>query len=136
MAEETSGQIVERYWQAMNTNDWIATSALLHDDFLLEYPQSGERFRGRKNFVALNGDYPAAGPWSFSVQRIVAGEQQAVSDVTVSAPSVTARVISFFELRDGKIWRVMEYWPDDFEAAAWRASMAEPITPEPDRAGE
>lgn len=132
MAEETSGRVVERYWQAMNTNDWVATSALLHDDFALDYPQSGERFRGRENFVALNGDYPVAGPWRFSVQRIVAGEQQAVSDVTVTAPSVTARVIAFFELRDGMIWRMTEYWPDPFEAAAWRAPLAEPITPQSD----
>lgn len=131
MAGETVRQVVERYWRAMNTNDWRAASELLHDDYVLDYPQSGERFRGRERFIALNAEYPAAGPWRFGVHRIVAGEreQEAVSDVIVTAPSVTARVVSFFELRDGMIWRMVEFWPDPFEAAAWRAPLAEPITP-------
>lgn len=136
MAGETIGQIVERYWQAMDTNNWQSASDLLHDDFMLDYPQSGERFRGRASFIALNADYPVAGPWRFDVRRIVADERQATSEVTVTAPSVTAQVISFFELRDGKIWRITEYWPDPFEGAAWRASLAEPITPEADGDGE
>ena len=132
MTGEAARRIVERYWQTMNANDWHAASELLHDDYVLDYPQSGERFRGRERFIAINAEYPVAGPWRFSVQRIVASEQEAVSDVTVTAPSVTARMVSFFELRDGKIWRMTEYWPDPFEAAAWRAPLAEPITQEPD----
>ena len=132
MAGEAARRIVERYWQTMNANDWHGASELLHDDYALDYPQSGERFRGREHFIALNADYPAAGPWRFSLHRIVAGEGEAVSDVTVTAPSVTARVVSFFELRDGKIRRMTEFWPDPFEAAAWRAPLAESITPEPD----
>lgn len=130
MTDETTKQVIERYWQAMNANDWHAASELLHDDYVLDYPQSGERFRGREHFIALNAQYPAAGPWHFTVHRIVASEHEAVSDVTVTAPSVTARVVSFFELRDGKIWRITEFWPDPFAAPAWRAPLAEPIAPE------
>lgn len=132
MAGETVRQVVEGYWRAMNTNDWHAASELLHDDYVLDYPQSGERFRGRERFIAINAEYPVAGPWRFSVHRIVAGERDAVSDVTVTAPSVTARVVSFFELRDGTIWRMTEFWPDPFEAAAWRAPLAERIGSEPE----
>lgn len=112
-------------------HDWHAASELLHDDYVLEYPQSGERFRGRDHFIALNAEYPAAGPWHFAVQRVVASEHVAASDVTVSAPSVTARVVSFFALRDGRIWRMTEFWPDPFEAPAWRVPLAEPIAEEP-----
>lgn len=127
MAGEATRSLIERFWQTMNTNDWQAASQLLHEEYVLEYPQSGERMRGRKGFVAINAHYPAAGPWSFHVQRIVAGEAEAVSDVIVTAPSVRARVVSFFELRDGKIWRMTEFWPDPFEAAAWRAQWTERI---------
>ena len=130
MAGETAEQIVARYWQTMNTNDWHTASELLHDDYVLDYPQSGERFRGRERFIAINAQYPAAGPWRFTVHRVVAGEGEAVSDVTVTAPSVTARVVSFFELRDGTIWRMTEFWPDPFAAAAWRAPLAERIAHE------
>lgn len=38
--------LVEDYWAGMNTNDWAAVAAQLHPDYLLTYPQSGERFRG------------------------------------------------------------------------------------------
>jgi hypothetical protein len=54
-------QLVEQFWQTMNTNDWHAVSALLHDDYVLVYPQSGERFRGRERFIALNSRRQALG---------------------------------------------------------------------------
>lgn len=132
MTNETAKVIVERYWQAMNANDWRAASELLHDDYVLDYPQSGERFRGREHFIALNADYPAAGPWRFTVHRIVADAQKAVSDVGVTDGAMRARVVSFFELRDDAIWRMTEFWPDPFDAQAWRAPLAEPTTTEPE----
>ena len=46
MNDGTARQRIEHFWQTMNANDWQAVSALLHDDYLLVYPQSGERFRG------------------------------------------------------------------------------------------
>ncbi len=132
MNSKTTRGIVERYWQTMNANDWRAACELLSDDYVLDYPQSGERFRGRDHFIALNADYPATGLWRFTVHRIVSGEQEAVSDVSVTDGTVRARVVSFFELREGKIWRMTEFWPDPFEAAAWRAPLAEPIVRAPE----
>jgi ketosteroid isomerase-like protein len=122
---ETPRQIVERYWQLMNTNDWDAVGALLHDDFLLTWPQSGERIRGRANFSAMNAHYPAAGVWRFSVRHLVADEALAASAVAVTDGARNDEVITFFEPRDGLIWRVTEYWPEPFEPAAWRAPWVE-----------
>src|SRR5262249_8703443 len=123
-------QLVERFWQTMNTNDWSAVGALLHDEYVLDWPQSGERICGRANFAAVNAQYPAAGPWRFTAQHLVADDQGVASDVMVSAPSVAARVVSFFEVRDGLIWRMTEFWPDPFQAEAWRARWVERIDPE------
>jgi ketosteroid isomerase-like protein len=124
---ETPRQIVERFWQLMNTNDWHAVAALLHDEYVLDWPQSGERIRGRDNFVAINAAYPAAGPWRFTVHHLVADETGAASDVGVTDSAVDARVASFFEVRDERIWRVTEFWPDPFEAGPWRAQWVERI---------
>src|SRR5262249_54337921 len=118
-------------WQTMNTNDWRAAGLLLHDDYVLEWPQSGERIRGRDNFAAINQHYPIAGPWRFTMQRLLADDQGAVSDVTVSSPSVVARAVSFFEVRDGLIWRMIEFWPDPFQAEAWRTEWVEGVEPAP-----
>jgi len=125
MPGETAREVVERFWRTMNENDWPAAGRLLHDDYVLDWPQSGERIRGRDNFVAVNAHYPAAGRWRFTVRRLVADEQGAASDVTVTDGALTARAVSLFEVRDGLIWRVTEYWPDPFEPAAWRAQWVE-----------
>jgi hypothetical protein len=128
---ETNRQLVARFWQTMNANDWRAAGTLLHDEYVLEWPQSRERIRGREHFAAVNAQYPIPGPWRFTVHRIIADEREAASDVTVAAPTIAARVVSFFEMRDGLIWRVIEFWPDPFEAAGWRAPWVERSEPQP-----
>jgi ketosteroid isomerase-like protein len=125
MAEGAARALVERFWRAMGTNDWSAAGALLHDEFLLEWPQSGERIRGREAFAAVNAHYPAAGPWRFTVHRIVAEGDRAVSDVGVTDGAVAARAVTFFEVRDGRVWRMTEFWPDPFPPAEWRAPWVE-----------
>lgn len=127
MADGTR-HLVERYWELMNSNDFRAVGGLLHDDFVLDYPQSNERIRGRENNTRLNQDYPSPGPWRFDVDRLLVTGDQAVSDVQVHGAEVHMRVISFFEARDGLIWHMTEYWPDQFEAPASRAHLVEPIS--------
>jgi hypothetical protein len=109
----------------MNTNDWRAVSALLHDDYVLVWPQSGERIRGRENFIAVNACYPAAGVWRFTVHRVIADEIGAATYVAVTDGARTDRAITFFGFRDDLIWRVTEFWPEPFEAAASRAKWVE-----------
>lgn len=118
-------RVVEHYWQLMNTNDWEAVGTLLHDEYVLDWPQSGERIRGRSNFAAVNAHYPAAGPWRFTVHELIADEQGVASEVLVTAPAIRTPVVSFFAVRGGTIWHMREYWPDPFVAAAWRAAWVE-----------
>ena len=49
------------------------------------------------------------------------------TDVTVTDGVVVARSLLFSEIRDGRIARQTEYWPDPFEAPAWRAQWVERI---------
>lgn len=118
-------QLVEQFWKTMEGNDFFAVGALLHDDFILDWPQSGERIRGRDNFAALNTAYPAEGKWTFTIHSIIAEGGQVVSDVSVSDGRRQDRVITFSTVRDGKIWRQVEFWPEPFEAPAWRAGWVE-----------
>ena len=118
-------QVIEAFWATMQTNDFKAAGEFLHDEFLLEWPQSGERIRGRANFVAVNEDYPAHGRWEFIVHRILAEGQEVVSDVEVTDGVITGRVITFSTIRDGKIMRQIEFWPDPFEPPEWRAEWVE-----------
>ena len=96
------------------------------DDFILDWPQSGERIRGRENYAAMNVQYPTTtGHWTFAVNRLVGNDYEAVSDVTVSDGVQNARAISFFEVREGKIVKMVEFWPETFAALENRKHLVE-----------
>src|SRR5512138_988197 len=95
--------VAREFWRLMGTNDFSAVGAVLADDFVLEWPQSGERIRGRERFAAMNAEYPAAGRWVFTIDRVVGGEAEAITDVTVTDGSRRDRAITFFTVHDGKI---------------------------------
>lgn len=99
----TTAEVVRQFWRLMATNQFDGVAVVLADDFELEWPQSGERILGAENFARMNQDYPSHGPWSFTVNQIVAQRHEAVSDVLVSDGVQTARAISFFVLQDGKV---------------------------------
>ena len=117
--------IVTEFWRRMASNDFGSVAAVLAPDFVLEWPQSRERIRGPERFVAMNTEYPACGPWVFTVHRIVGGASDAVSDVSVTDGVQTARAVSFFTVVDGRIVRMTEFWPEPFTPAAWRAHLTE-----------
>lgn len=118
-------QLLEHFWDVMRTNDFYAAAQLFHDDFTLEWPQSGERIRGRENFAALNTAFSAEGKWQFTVNQIVAEGDMVVTDVTVSDGKRVDRAITFSTIKEGKIWKQVEFWPEPFEAPAWRAQWVE-----------
>jgi ketosteroid isomerase-like protein len=118
-------QVVEEFWAAMQTNDFKSAGEFLHDDYVLEWPQSGEQIRGRANFIAINEHYPANGRWEFTIHRIVAEGDEVVSDVGVTDGTITGRAITFSTVRDGKIIYQTEFWPDPFEPPTWRTDWVE-----------
>lgn len=119
---------VREFWRLMATNDFHAVKAVLSEDFILEWPQSGERIRGAENFARMNTEYPAHGRWTFDIHRIVDGGAEAVSDVSVTDSVQKGRAISFFTLRDGKVSKIVEFWPEPFEAPANRAHLVETMS--------
>ena len=48
----------ECYFEAFERRDLDAFAELFHDDYVEEYPQSGERIRGKQNARAVNENYP------------------------------------------------------------------------------
>lgn len=120
-------KIVLNYWRVMNSNDFTAASLCLTEDHELAWPQSSERLLGRKNFVAVNTQYPAAGLWQFKVNSCVADADVVVTDTSITDGEVQARAITFSTVRNGLIHRQIEYWPDDYEAPAWQHEFMEAI---------
>ncbi len=43
----------------MRSADEVIASEIYHEDALLEFPQSGEKFRGKDSFTSWRSEYPA-----------------------------------------------------------------------------
>lgn len=127
MSPDAAAAVVRAFWRLMATNDFAATAEVLADDFVLDWPQSGERIRGAARFARMNAEYPAHGPWRFETVRLVAAPGEVVTHVSVTDGVQHAEAISFFTVRDGRIARIVEFWPDPFPAPANRRHLVEPI---------
>jgi ketosteroid isomerase-like protein len=124
---------VEQFLSAMAANDMEAQERLLSDDIVEEYPQSGERIRGKENRRAIIENYPGGAPRETSES----GPSRKAPVVTGAGDDFTAagqitypngetwQVISLIELRDGKISKMTSYFAAPFEAPAWRAAYVE-----------
>ena len=121
---------IEEHWTASESGDSDTEHAIYATDAILDYPQSGERFRGRSKIEAQRGGHPAER--HFRVLRIRGGGDLWVSEVVITydgAPSYSVSVMAF---ADDLVTHETQYFADPFPAAAWRAALAEPI-PDHDR---
>lgn len=118
-------EVVLALWEAFDRQDFAAAGALLADDFVCEWPQSGELIRGRDNFIAVNTHYP--GEWHIRVARVVAGGDEVVTEAEASWGEKRAWAVSFFRLRGGQITHLREFWPDPYPPQDWRAGWVERI---------
>ena len=112
----------------MQARDWGGLGELLADDLVVEWPVSGERIVGRRNYVTVNAEYPEG--WSIKVLRIVADGDQVVSEVEVPHEEMGVhRVASFWTVREGKVVGGREYWtsPGSDPSPQWRAAYVERI---------
>jgi ketosteroid isomerase-like protein len=122
--------VVAELWRRFEGRDWEGARALLADDLIVEWPHSGERFVGAANFIEMNRRHPAPN-WHIRVRRILVDGDQVVSEVWVPTDAQPAFVTSFFDMQDGKIARMTEYWLDcDPEVPEWREDLRERYQPE------
>jgi hypothetical protein len=101
------------------------------DDFVQDWPQSGERIRGRDNAKAINDNYPqmtGSNP-RLSLRRLTGEGSHWVIEGTIDYGDGTpVSYVGIAELRDGKLARMTEYFANPFEAPAWRSQWVEPIS--------
>ncbi len=145
MAEPSGRTVVERYTRALQDKDFTAQEALLADDFIDEMPQSGERVRGKANWLAISRSYPGGvGTIDPSGTRLHGAEDHWVltptfaplriegsGDVYTYVGTVTYtngetwQMVQIVELRHGKIAKTTTWYAAPFKAPEWRASFVE-----------
>ena len=121
----TAKEVVQNFWLAMQSNDFAKAGEWLSDDYVLDWPMSGERIIGRDNFVAVNSFYPANGRWEFTIHSLLCEGNRVVSDVGVTDGVVKARAITYSTVKNNKIVKQLEFWPDPYEAPDWRKQWVE-----------
>jgi hypothetical protein len=133
MADDAATPVRE-LWELFEARAWEEAGRRLADDFVCDWPQTGERFRGRDNVLAMNRAHPAPN-WHVSVRRLVAGGSSAAAEVIVTTDEGVDVCLGFYEVRDGRLSRGVEYWTEQASrpTPAWRAAWTERIqdAPEP-----
>lgn len=110
---------VQRHWDALRSNDHEAAHSVYHDDAVLEFPQSGERFEGLDNFKAWRAGYPAT--VVYTVKRITVDGQLAVVEIALSYDDGPSRLgVQLLEFRGDRIARERIYVTEPWDAAEWR----------------
>jgi limonene-1,2-epoxide hydrolase len=108
--------------------DRIARASLIYaEDAVLEWPQGGERVRGRANITAVRSAYPAR--LEFEVHRIVGNGDLWVNEYTIRYDDRPVHVVGIMEFRDDKVIRERIYFAEPWEPPAWRAQWVEVIDP-------
>jgi hypothetical protein len=99
-----------------------------HQDYVMEMPQSGERFLGRENmraFQRARGNH-ATPPRSLQLRRVLVKEGLWVVEAVIDyGDGRVLDVVVISELKDGKMWRDRWYFAVPFEAPEWRAQWVE-----------
>jgi hypothetical protein len=116
---------LDRHWAASDANDFEAEHEIYREDAVLDYPQSGERIRGRRNIQASRAAQPSAK--RFAVRRIVGADDLWVTEFILSYDGRPSFSVSIMEVRDGLVARETQYFADPFEPGPSRAQWVERI---------
>ena len=119
---------VQQHWEASESGDIDLEHAIYADEAILDYPQSGERFRGRSKIQAQRGGHPAER--HFTVLRIRGAGDLWVSECVITYDGAPTYSVSIMEFTEGQVIHETQYFADPFPAPSSRAALAERI---PDR---
>src|ERR1700709_426024 len=89
---------IQEHWEASERGDVDLEHAIYAEDAILDYPQSGERFRGRSTIQAQRGGHPA--DRHFDIRRIQGGGGLWVSECVISYDGAPTYSVSVMEIAD------------------------------------
>ncbi len=123
MRDQEIRTALDRHWAASDANDFATEHSIYREDAVLEYPQSGERIRGRRNIQMTRSQQPS--DKRFVVKRIIGRGDLWVTEFILTYDGKPSYTVSIMEFQGEKVARETQYFADPFEAAAWRAQWVE-----------
>ena len=124
MNDEERRARIRQFAAAINTGDMEVFDSMYHDDVVIEWPQSGEVIRGKKNIRELRLAHPT--PPTATLRRIAGSGDRWVMEMVFDYDGERFYVIVFHEYRAGQVASETSYYAAPFKAPAWRATWVEP----------
>jgi ketosteroid isomerase-like protein len=121
--DQTIRAALDQHWAASDADDFETEHLIYHEDAVLEYPQSGERTRGRSNIQGQRASQP--NKKRFSIRRIIGGGDLWVTEYILTYDGKPSYTVSIMEFTGEKVSRETQYFADPFVAPASRAQWVE-----------
>jgi ketosteroid isomerase-like protein len=114
---------LDQHWTASDANDFETEHRIYHEDAVLDYPQSGERTRGRSNIQNQRASQP--NKKRFTIRRIIGNGDLWVTEFVLTYDGKPSYTVSVMEFRGDKVGRETQYFADPFVAPASRSQWVE-----------
>src|SRR5271163_1974505 len=125
MRDQKIRAALDQHWAASDANDFATEHRIYHEDAVLDYPQSGERTRGRSNIQGQRASQPSNK--RFSIRRIIGSGDLWVTEFILTYDAKPSYTVSIMEFTGVKVARETQYFADPFPAPAFRAKWVERI---------
>ena len=134
MNTEEALVVANNLWTFFNERRWDEARELLAEEFEAYWPQSNEKIPTPNKFIQVNREYPGTHEIqvisqhsSFDRWEMVAhvSTEVFIRSMNLEGKEVSLFAVSFFEIQDGKIRCLKEYWADTYPAPEWRKHLVE-----------
>src|SRR3954465_15897300 len=136
MNEARARAMIRAHFEASNVgaaggapgDDIARGSEIYAVDAVLEWPQGGERVRGKEDIIAFRSTYPSR--QQFELHRTTGCHDLGVNEYTIRYDDRPVMAVGIMEFREGKVVRERIYFGDRWEPPGWRAQWVELFDPE------
>ena len=112
MSDQDIRAALDRHWAASDISDFEAEHDIYLEDAVLDYPQSGERIRGRRNIQITRTRQPSKK--RFTVRRIIGSGDLWVTEFILTYDGKPSYTVSVMEFSGYKVARETQYFADPF----------------------
>jgi len=125
MDDRTIPAALERHWKASDASDFEVEHEIYREAAMLDYPQSGERIRGRRNIQESRTVQPNTK--RFTVRRMIGSGDLWVTEFVLTYDGIPSYAVSIMEFREGLVANETQYFADRFDPAPSRAHLVERV---------
>jgi hypothetical protein len=114
---------LQRHWEASDAQDFATEHEIYDDHAVLEYPQSGERIRGRLRIRESRAAQPNRK--RFTVRRMLGSGPLWISEIVIAYDEQPSYVVSIMEFEGERVVRETQYFGSPFEPGLSRSQWVE-----------